>query len=201
MIVGAGVPRRTQVVIPQNAPARSLEIAELAGAHAPEEGRQPQQSETECQGEQDHQDIHDATPVFCRGRPRPARSALSVTTSDEPDIATAATSGVAKPATAIGTATALYSTANQRFSSMRLRALRAMRRLSATGIKLSPMKTMSAEACARSVALIGEIETWALARAGASLSPSPIISTLRPLALSRSSALSFSSGRRPASAS
>ena len=48
-----------------------------------------------------------------------------------------------------------------------------------------------------SAALIGDIETWAAASAGASLRPSPTISTRRPCAFSASIAAIFSAGLRP----
>ena len=105
------------------------------------------------------------SPPAALPTPRPARSALSVTTSDEPDIAAAATSGVARPATAIGHRDDVVERRRTRGSPASERApCGRCAMLSATGVRLSPRKTMSAAAWARWVALIGEIETWAPAK-------------------------------------
>ena len=56
------------------------------------------------------------------------------------------------------------------------------------------MNTASACAWVRWPAVIGEIETWAAASAGASLSPSPTISARRPVSRKRSSRAILSAG-------
>ena len=61
----------------------------------------------------------------------------------------------------------------------------------------SPRNTASAWACVRSAALIGDSETCAAASAGASLRPSPTISTRRPCAFSASITAILSAGFSP----
>jgi hypothetical protein len=65
----------------------------LAVAQRPEESRKPGQPEGKRDRYEIDQHIHDA---------RLARSALRVTSTDEPNIAAAAISGVTKPAIATG---------------------------------------------------------------------------------------------------
>ena len=60
-------------------------------------GQQPQRAEYQCQRNEPQK----------RGHRRISRMALTVTTTDDADIATAATSGVTKPSTAMGTAMTL----------------------------------------------------------------------------------------------
>ena len=72
------------------------------------------------------------------------------------------------------------------FLSSDLRARRAITMASSTGLSLSPRNTASACACVTSAAEIGDRDTCAAASDGASLRPSPTISTRRPLAFSAS---------------
>ena len=67
-----------------------------------------------------------------------------------------------------------------KFCSAMRRAARATASVSSTGARRSPWNTASAAVCEMSAALEGEREACAAASAGASLRPSPTISTLRP---------------------
>src|SRR6185437_8318771 len=88
--------------------------------------------------------------------------------------------------------------ASHRFSVIKVRALRATKIASSTGLRRSPRKTASACACVTSAALIGDIDTCAAASEGASLRPSPTIRTRRPLSLSVSINTIFLAGLKPA---
>lgn len=96
-----------KVVVLQHPPARSFKIVVLSRSHAPEEAAEPAQAERQGEWKQDHDDVQDGVPSADAPVVWPVRNALSVTTSEEPDMAAAATSGVAKPAIATGTATML----------------------------------------------------------------------------------------------
>ena len=94
------LPRR-RIIVHQRAPGGAFEVVVLAGLERPQEGAEAEQAEPERDRHEIDQDFHgDASPRF-------ARSALSVTRIDEPDMASAAISGLAKPSIAIGTAIAL----------------------------------------------------------------------------------------------
>ena len=103
--------RRLDVAVVEHAQGGAVEVLVLAGVERPQEHHQPQQAEQ--QGQRDQVDEHrhagtvrplgtaverDAVP---RGR---ARSALAVTVIEEPDMASAAISGVTRPKIARGTA-------------------------------------------------------------------------------------------------
>ena len=109
------------VVVAKDAQRRTVEVVVLAAAERPQEGCEAQQAEPKRCRHQIDEDAHgvlhrawmnlgvaediSASALTCR-RSRP-RIAFAVTISDEPDIASAAISGVTRPSTAIGTATAL----------------------------------------------------------------------------------------------
>src|SRR5271169_6022231 len=94
---------RRRVVVHQGAPGGAFEVLILAGPQCPQEGSEAQQAEPQRDRNKIDQDFHEA----CSGGARFARNALTVTRIDDPDMASAATSGLAKPSIAIGTATAL----------------------------------------------------------------------------------------------
>ena len=90
------------VLIDQDALAGTFRIVELARVDSPEKG--PEAGRAEQKGKRDEidepgQEIGSFDLV--------GRIAFSVTITDEADMAMAATSGVANPATAMGTATML----------------------------------------------------------------------------------------------
>lgn len=86
------------LVVDQNSVCGAVEILVLAGAKAPEECRQTQRPETNRARYQNHHDVHQALLCSC------SRKAFRVTISEEPDIASAAISGVSRPAAAAGAA-------------------------------------------------------------------------------------------------
>lgn len=94
-------PRRisTFLIVVQDAQSRAVEILELPRPGSPEERRQAEQPKPQRNRHQNRQDRHFAAPR--------SRSALATTTSDDPDIASAAISGVTSPAIARGTASRL----------------------------------------------------------------------------------------------
>ncbi len=103
----------SRVVVVEDAPARALDIVVLAGLQRPEEGEEPDEAEADRGGDEEEQNGHGATRLAGRiggpgrvpaGRraaippsvaPIRSRSALSVTAMEEPDMASAATSGLA----------------------------------------------------------------------------------------------------------
>src|SRR4051812_25021639 len=87
-------------VVGDRAPARPFEVVILAVLERPEKAGQAETAERQCQRHQKYQDFHQQSSLA----PRWARNAFRITSSDEPDIAAAAISGVAKPAMASGTA-------------------------------------------------------------------------------------------------
>ena len=90
---------RLVFVVQQDPPRIAVEIFILARSQAPEEGGKAKRAETQRAGDQDHHDIHgEAFSVNCK------RKALSVTISDDDDIASAAIRGVRKPNAAAGAA-------------------------------------------------------------------------------------------------
>src|SRR5262245_53070806 len=112
-------PRRSigDVVVREHAQGRPFHVVVLAALERPQEGGEAEQTEAQRGGDEVDEHVHaglglgwSAGATACgagSARRRAARSALSVTISEEPDMATAAISGVARPAMAIGTATAL----------------------------------------------------------------------------------------------
>lgn len=89
-------------VVGDRPPGGAIEIVILAVLERPEKGRKAEPAKRDRKRHQIEQDFHQAGSL-CRR----ARKALSITSSDEPDIATAAISGVTRPAMASGTASAL----------------------------------------------------------------------------------------------
>lgn len=87
-----------QVIIAQDPVCGPIEIIELTALERPHEGCQPDKAQKQGSGNEVDQNAHVRPPA------RRARSALSVTMIEDPDMASAAISGVTKPATAIGTA-------------------------------------------------------------------------------------------------
>lgn len=108
--VGGGA--SCQIVVQQDAQRGAIHVVILFRPQRPEEAGQTSQTQGERQRNEVDEDVHDRFPTERRGagasecRDR-ARSALSVTSNDEPDIAAAAINGVTKPAIAIGTANVL----------------------------------------------------------------------------------------------
>lgn len=86
------------ILVVEHAMRRAFEIVELATLHRPDKRCKPEQPEPQRQRHEEDENVHAALPD---------RRALSVTRIDEPDIASAAISGVTNPAIATGTATAL----------------------------------------------------------------------------------------------
>ena len=80
----------------EDAAAVAFRVFELARLERPEEGREADAAERERHRDEPDEHLHQRT-----------RSALSDTVIDESDIAAAAASGVAKPRSAMGTATTL----------------------------------------------------------------------------------------------
>src|SRR5215212_3456472 len=91
---------RSRLVIGNRAPARPLEVVVLAVLERPEKSHQADGAERQCQRHEKYQNFHQESSRA----PRCARNAFTITSSDEPAIAAAATSGVARPAIASGTA-------------------------------------------------------------------------------------------------
>ncbi len=83
------------VIVEQDALGGAVRVVELAVPERPEEGREPEEAQKKRGRDQVEQPGH---------RPRPSRRALPTTSSDEPDMQTAAIRGVARPSTATGTA-------------------------------------------------------------------------------------------------
>src|SRR5262245_25005730 len=98
-----GVIANRRLVVRDGAPGCAVEIVELAALQRPEKARKTQRAEPERQRHQINQHFHQRTSKPARR----ARSAFSITSTDEPDIAIAAINGVARPAIATGTANAL----------------------------------------------------------------------------------------------
>ncbi len=97
--------------IGDGAPARSLEILELAGAQGPQEGAEAQEPEEQRGWNEPDQRHHGALSTFAAGlsesRIVRSRKAFPVTATDDSDMASAASNGVTSPAMASGTNTAL----------------------------------------------------------------------------------------------
>src|SRR6187399_2854991 len=100
-----------RLIIGDRPPPCSLEVIILTVLEGPEKSDQAYQTEHQRQRNENDQDFHQASSLL----PLRARSAFNNTSRDEPDIAAAATSGVARPAIAKGTASRLYPAASHRF--------------------------------------------------------------------------------------
>src|SRR5512140_3590542 len=87
------------VIIRQHTQGSAVDIIVLAALERPQEGKEAGEAQPQRHRHQIDQDVHDRLPR--------ARSAFSVTSSDDPDIANAAIKGVTAPEIAIGTAIAL----------------------------------------------------------------------------------------------
>ena len=94
-----------EVVVRQDANGGPLEIVILTAAHRPEKRAEPEAAEPEREGNENDENGHatGSADVFAAR----ARNAFTVTSSEEPDIESAAISGVTWPRIASGTATAL----------------------------------------------------------------------------------------------
>lgn len=92
----------SRLIVGDRPPGGAIEIVILAVPEGPEKGRKAEPAKRDRKRHQIEQDFHQAGPL-CRR----ARKAFSITSSDEPDIAAAAISGVTRPAIASGTASAL----------------------------------------------------------------------------------------------
>src|SRR5689334_18774046 len=105
------------IVVRQHAQGRPFQVIVLPAPQRPQEGSEAEQTEAERGGHKVDEHVHAGLRPACSAgvagcgtaslRRRAARNALSVTISDEPDMAMAAISGVASPAMATGTAIAL----------------------------------------------------------------------------------------------
>ena len=87
------------VLVDQDTERRTVEIVELARANRPEKGGQRGKAEAERERDEQGEAVHRAA--------RRRRRALATTSSEDPDIASAAISGVTRPAIASGTARTL----------------------------------------------------------------------------------------------
>lgn len=87
------------VVVEQNPVRRALQVVELAGLERPQKSAQAEEPEKKGDRNQNDDDVQSFVLA--------SRNALPVTASDEPDIASAAISGVMNPIIASGTVTAL----------------------------------------------------------------------------------------------
>lgn len=92
-----------QLIVNQDATRRALKIIILTRPDRPDERGEAQAAKQQRNGNEDRDDVHLGPSASSRFN----RSAFIVTSRDEDDIATAATSGVTKPAIAKGTAIAL----------------------------------------------------------------------------------------------
>lgn len=105
----------SKIIIRQGSDSGALKVVELTAAQRPDECPKPREPQAKSDRQKKDNDIHGAATasfrsaaLFLRIRTVPLRrTALSVTSTDEPDIAAAAIKGVTKPATASGTATKL----------------------------------------------------------------------------------------------
>lgn len=88
------------LVVQQYPPGGAVHIFILPRTQAPYESAEPQKTEDKRQGNKIQKHVHRYT------RPRSLK-AFRMTASDDPDMATAATSGVTNPAIASGMATIL----------------------------------------------------------------------------------------------
>ena len=96
-----GRPKRLtlHVIVRQHTKSSAVDVTVLPALSEPREMQQTCKAESEGHRNQINQHVHALRPFV--------RNAFSVTSSEDPDIARAAISGVTAPAIAIGTATAL----------------------------------------------------------------------------------------------
>src|ERR1700731_4211082 len=92
-----------RLVTGDRAPGGALEIVILPAPQRPEKSEQADETKPERQRHQNDHHFHHALPLATRR----ARSAFSITKSEEPDIAAAAINGVTTPLIAIGSASRL----------------------------------------------------------------------------------------------
>ena len=90
-----------RLVVSDGSPGRAVKVVILSALQRPEEAEQADKAQRKSKRHQDNQNFHQTT-YHAR-----ALSALSITMTDEPDIAAAAIRGVTSPAIAIGTARTL----------------------------------------------------------------------------------------------
>ena len=91
--------RSALIVVEQNAVGRAFKVVVLAGAQRPQEYRQSAAAEDQTRADQVEDDIHARRPC--------SRKLFAITSSEELDIAAAASQGVTNPATASGTISTL----------------------------------------------------------------------------------------------
>src|SRR5262249_24574653 len=92
-----------RIVVHDGAPCSAVKIVILTGLERPQEGTEPEETERQRQRYEIDQHFHGAySSRLCV-----ARSAFNVTRMDDPDMASAAMRGLAKPRIAIGTAMTL----------------------------------------------------------------------------------------------
>jgi len=105
--------RARYIIIREHAKRGAFDIVVLAVLERPHECGEPGKSERKRHRDKIDEHVHVGFTLSLRNKSRAvrargfARNELSVTSSEEPDMAMAAMSGVTKPAIAIGTATAL----------------------------------------------------------------------------------------------
>lgn len=81
----------------KNTFSSAARVIELTRTQGPQKGTKTEHAHAKSNGNQKQKCCHDSFPLF-------TRSAFTVTTIEEPDMAIAAMSGVTRPASAIGTA-------------------------------------------------------------------------------------------------
>ena len=91
------------LIVRNRSPCCAIEIVVLAVLEAPKKRSKAKRAKRNCKRNEINQNLHQTVSLFCRR----ARNALIITNSEEPDIATAAISGVTSPAMAMGTASKL----------------------------------------------------------------------------------------------
>lgn len=87
------------ILIDQDPQGCPIQIFKLSAAQRPEKGAEAKKAKSECDRDEEGDARHFAAPF--------SRSALATTITDEPDIASAAISGVTMPIIAKGTAITL----------------------------------------------------------------------------------------------
>src|SRR6476620_1485234 len=109
--IGMWIPRwRVVFVVGENVDRRRVEIVELPAPDRPHERPDRHAEQQQADRHQQQKNRH--------GSGRVRRSALAVTVSDDSAMPSAAIHGVTSPATASGTASKLYATAQARFCAM-----------------------------------------------------------------------------------
>src|SRR5690606_36107240 len=185
------------IVIHDDAPGGRAQVVELAGGHRPEERPHGDSDQYESKGYQQVENSHAGTSrcAGTRGSAREStfgpfptcrctRVAFATTTSELRDIPSAAIHGASIPDAASGTAVRLYAIAHAMFCRMIRRVKRATRTPSTTLPSRFPSTTASAVARASAVPASSAMEASAAASTGASLMPSPTMTTFVPPARS-----------------